>query len=44
MNKIERQHQIKQIIQAEHIGTQEDIKKALQKEGIVVTKPPYRVI
>lgn len=44
MNKIERQHQIKQIIQAEHIGTQEDIKKALQKKVLSSLKPPYRVI
>ncbi|HHL9921884.1 TPA: arginine repressor [Streptococcus pyogenes] len=38
MNKMERQQQIKRIIQAEHIGTQEDIKNHLQKEGIVVTQ------
>ncbi|GAA0058426.1 arginine repressor [Streptococcus canis] len=38
MNKMERQQQIKQIIQAEHIGTQEEIKNALQKKGIVVTQ------
>ncbi|HER1056002.1 TPA: arginine repressor [Streptococcus pyogenes] len=38
MNKMERQQQIKRIIQVEHIGTQEDIKNHLQKEGIVVTQ------
>ncbi|HEP1281368.1 TPA: arginine repressor [Streptococcus pyogenes] len=38
MNKMERQQQIKRIIQTEHIGTQEDIKNHLQKEGIVVTQ------
>ncbi|OWF09977.1 arginine repressor, partial [Escherichia coli] len=38
MNKMERQQQIKRIIQAEHIGIREDIKNHLQKEGIVVTQ------
>ncbi|KGR72319.1 arginine repressor [Streptococcus phocae subsp. phocae] len=38
MNKMERQNQIKRIIQAEPIGTQEEIKQLLQKEGIVVTQ------
>lgn len=38
MNKIERQQQIKQLIQAEHIGTQEEIRRLLQKDGIVVTQ------
>lgn len=38
MNKMERQNQIKRIIQAEPIGTQEEIKQLLQKEGIVATQ------
>ncbi|CAM4179241.1 arginine repressor [Streptococcus penaeicida] len=38
MNKIERQNQIKRIIQSEHIGTQEEIKNFLSKEGIRVTQ------
>lgn len=38
MNKMERQNHIKRIIQAEHIGTQEDIKNYLNKEGIRVTQ------
>lgn len=38
MNKIERQNHIKQIIQAQHIGTQEDIKAFLQNDGINVTQ------
>lgn len=38
MNKKDRQQQIKRIIQANHIGTQEEIKAHLQKEGISVTQ------
>lgn len=38
MNKKNRQQQIKRIIQTHHIGTQEDIKAQLQKEGISVTQ------
>ncbi|BAQ25276.1 arginine repressor [Streptococcus troglodytae] len=38
MNKKNRQQQIKRIIQTHHIGTQEDIKTQLQKEGISVTQ------
>ncbi|MGT2887882.1 arginine repressor [Streptococcus didelphis] len=38
MNKIERQEHIKQIIQSEHIGTQEEIKNYLHKKGIRVTQ------
>ncbi|MTC88237.1 arginine repressor [Streptococcus uberis] len=38
MNKIERQNRIKRIIQAEHVGTQEEIKQFLQAEGIIVTQ------
>ncbi len=38
MNKVERQNQIKRIIQSEHIGTQEEIKNYLNDEGITVTQ------
>ncbi|MGT2935595.1 arginine repressor [Streptococcus castoreus] len=38
MNKMERQNQIKRIVQSNHIGTQEEIKNYLQKEGILVTQ------
>src|SRR5699024_12098264 len=38
MNKIERQNRIKYLIQTGHIGTQEEIKNLLQKEGITVTQ------
>ncbi|WP_159720884.1 arginine repressor [Streptococcus halichoeri] len=38
MNKIERQQHIKRIIQAQRIGTQEEIKKHLQAEGVLVTQ------
>ena len=38
MNKIERQNLIKYLIQTGHIGTQEEIKNLLQKEGITVTQ------
>ena len=38
MNKIERQNRIKHLIQTGHIGTQEEIKNLLQKEGITVTQ------
>lgn len=38
MNKIERQHRIKRLIQTGHIGTQEEIKRQLQEEGINVTQ------
>lgn len=38
MNKIERQNRIKRLIQSGHIGTQEEIKRHLQEEGISVTQ------
>ena len=38
MNKIERQNRIKRLIQSGHIGTQEEIKRHLQEEGINVTQ------
>ncbi|WP_165212951.1 arginine repressor [Streptococcus tangpeifui] len=38
MNKIERQHKIKTIIQEERVGTQEEIKDSLAKQGIAVTQ------
>ncbi|MGT2750130.1 arginine repressor [Streptococcus orisasini] len=38
MNKKDRQQQIKRIIQTNYIGTQEEIKAHLQKEGISVTQ------
>ncbi len=41
MNKMERQQQIKRIIQAEHIGTQEDIKNHLQKKALWSPKQLY---
>ncbi|MGT2930094.1 arginine repressor [Streptococcus dentasini] len=38
MNKTERQHKIKMIIQEERVGTQEEIKDSLAKQGIAVTQ------
>lgn len=38
MNKIERQNRIKRLIQSDSIGTQEEIKRHLQEEGISVTQ------
>ena len=38
MNKIERQNKIKAIIQEERVGTQEEIKDSLAKQGVAVTQ------
>lgn len=38
MNKHDRQQKIKDIIQNEHVGTQEDIKESLASQGISVTQ------
>ena len=43
MNKIERQNRIKRLIQSGHIGTQEEIKRHLQEEGIKALKRPCHV-
>ncbi|MGT2742677.1 arginine repressor [Streptococcus plurextorum] len=38
MNKVDRHKLIKEIIQKGHVGTQEEIKQNLQKQGISVTQ------
>ena len=38
MNKIERQNKIRAIIQEERVGTQEEIKASLARQGISVTQ------
>ncbi|MGT2894252.1 arginine repressor [Streptococcus downei] len=38
MNKIERQNKIRAIIQEERVGTQEEIKASLARQGIAVTQ------